>query len=84
MSEKCTENCGRNSASVPWYRIESRSRVLDEVEKYSFIALPGKGGHSGLMPSKSCPGEGSEESYSNGSKRAWSARGPSSDWLAMR
>ena len=25
-----------------------------EVEKNSFIALPGKGGHSGLMPSKLC------------------------------
>ena len=25
-------------------------RVLGEVEKDSFIALPGKGGHSGLMP----------------------------------
>ena len=29
-------------------------RVLGEVEKDSFIALPGKGGHSGLMPSKLC------------------------------
>ena len=27
-------------------------RVLGEVEKYSFIASPGKGGQSGLMPSK--------------------------------
>ena len=27
-------------------------RVLSEVEENSFIALPGKGGHSGLMPSK--------------------------------
>ena len=27
-------------------------RVLGEVEKCSFIALPDKGGHSGLMPSK--------------------------------
>ena len=45
-------------------------RVLGEVEKKSFIALPGKGGHSGLMPSKLCtPGGGSEEFYSNGSKR---------------
>ena len=26
--------------------------VLGEVEKESFIALPGKGGHSGLMLSK--------------------------------
>ena len=29
-------------------------RVLGEVEKDNFIALPGKGGHSGLMPSKLC------------------------------
>ena len=29
-----------------------RDRVLGEVEKSSFIALPGKGGHSGLMPLK--------------------------------
>ena len=29
-------------------------RVLDAVEKDSFIALPDKGGHSGLMPSKPC------------------------------
>ena len=28
-----------------------RDRVLGEVEKNSFIALPGKGGPSGLMPS---------------------------------
>ena len=29
-------------------------RVLGEVEKNSFIALPGKGGHSGLAPLKNC------------------------------
>ena len=29
-------------------------RVLREVEKSSFITLPGKGGHSRLMPSKPC------------------------------
>ena len=29
-----------------------RDRVLSEVEKDSFISLPGKGGHSELMPSK--------------------------------
>ena len=27
-------------------------RVLGEVEKDSFITLPGKGGHSGLLPQK--------------------------------
>ena len=31
-------------------------RVLGEEEKNSFIALPGKGGHSGLTPLKTvCP-----------------------------
>ena len=30
-------------------------RVLGEVEKDSFITLPGKGGHSGLLPQKLCP-----------------------------
>ena len=29
-------------------------RGLGEVEKKSFIALPGKGGHSGLLPFKGC------------------------------
>ena len=33
-----------------------RDRVLGEVEKDSFITLPGKGGHSGLLPQKiMCP-----------------------------
>ena len=48
-----------------------RDRVLSEVEKNSFIALPGKGGHSGLVPSKIvCPNlEGfGKEFYSNGSR----------------
>ena len=46
-------------------------RVLGEVEKKSFIALPGRGGHSRLMPSKTvCPNPGGfgEEFYSNGSR----------------
>ena len=38
----------------------SEVRVLGEIEKNSFIALPGKGGHSGLLPSKTvCPNQGS-------------------------
>ena len=47
-----------------------RDRVLGEVEKNSFIALPGKGGHSGLVPQKLCPNPGGfgEEFYSNGSR----------------
>ena len=31
-----------------------RDRVLGRVEKDSFVAMPGKGGHSRLMPSKPC------------------------------
>ena len=45
-------------------------RVVNEVEKYSSTALPGKGGHSGLMSSKTvCPTQGKfdEEFYSNSS-----------------
>ena len=44
---------------------------MGEVEKNSFIALLGKEGHSGLIPSKtvrSHPGGFSEEFYSNGSR----------------
>jgi len=29
-------------------------RVLDEVEKDSFIVLPGEGGHRGIMPLNPC------------------------------
>ena len=45
-------------------------RVLGEVGKDSFIALPGKGGHSGLLPRKLCPNAGGfdEELYSNSSR----------------
>ena len=46
-------------------------RVLAEVEKNSFIALPGKGGHRGLVPLKTvCPtlGRFGEGFYSNGSR----------------
>ena len=46
-------------------------RALGEVEKNSIIALPGKGGHSRLLPSKTmCPNLAGfdEEFYSNGSR----------------
>ena len=46
-------------------------KVLDEVEKNSFIALSGKGGHSRLMPLRTvCPhlGGSGEEFYSNSSR----------------
>ena len=48
-----------------------RDRALGEVEKNSFIVLPGKGGHSGLLPSKTMcpkPGRFDEEFYSNSSR----------------
>ena len=59
---------------------------MGEVEKKCFTALPGKGGHSGLVPSKLCvpAWRGSEEFYSNGSERACSARGHAPDWLVGR
>ena len=60
-----------------------RDRVLDEVEKSSFIALPSKGEHSELMLKTVCPQlvGWSEEFSRNGSKRAWSSCGHSSYWL---
>ena len=50
---------------------KSNLRVLGEVEKNSFIALPGKRGHSGLVPLKTvCPKPGGfdEEFYNNSSR----------------
>ena len=47
------------------------NRVLGEAEMNNIIVLPGKGGHSGLMPLKTlCPNQGEfgEEFYSNGSR----------------
>ena len=45
-----------------------RDSVLSEAEKSSLVALPAKGGHSRLVPSKLCPHPGrfGEEFYSNG------------------
>ena len=46
-------------------------RVLGEIEKNSFLALPGKGGHSRLLPSKTVrpnPGGFGEECYSSSSR----------------
>ena len=40
-----------NSACL-YTNAKSNLRVSSEVEKNSFIALPGRGGHSGLLPSK--------------------------------
>ena len=46
-------------------------RVLGEVEKDSFITLPGKGGHRRFLSQKTLSplAEDSEKFYSNGSKR---------------
>ena len=46
-------------------------RVLDEVEKNGFIALPGKGGQQQILALKTvCPDPNGfgEEFYSNGSR----------------
>ena len=46
-------------------------RVWGEVQKHSFISLPGKGGHRGLLPQETkCPKPGGcdEEFYSNTSR----------------
>ena len=44
--------CGAKSSASVYTIGESnlRDRVLGKEEKDSFIALPGKGGHSQLMP----------------------------------
>ena len=59
----------------PWSDTELNigDRVWGEVNKNGFIALPGEGARSRLMPSELCvpqPGGGIEKVYSSGSKRA--------------
>lgn len=52
-------------------------RISGEVKKNGFISLPGKGGHSRPMPSKTVfpnPGGSGEEFYSNGSRAGLSMR----------
>ena len=64
-------NDAENSALCTGARSNLGDRVLGEVEKNSFSALPSKGGHSWPMPSKLCvPTQGGfgEEFYSNGSR----------------
>ena len=54
------------SACVCGAKLNLGDRVLGELEKNSFIALPVNGGHSGLLPSKTMcphPGEFAEEFY---------------------
>ena len=50
-------------------KLNLRDRALGEIEKNSFIALPGKSGQSGLMPLKTmCPNPGEfVEFYGNSS-----------------
>ena len=53
------ESKGPGAPSVAEYSCTSgesnlRDRVLGEGGKNSFIALPGKGGHRGLMTLKNC------------------------------
>ena len=54
MENKNGKIDAKNSVSVHWFQNKSWRRVLGEVEKNSFITLPGKRGHSGLMASKLC------------------------------
>ena len=39
---------------MPNQILETDRKIVGKVEKDSFIALPGKGGHSRPMPSKPC------------------------------
>lgn len=52
----CVAVCDAKSSASEYTVGESnlRDRVLGKEEKDSFIALPGKGGHSRLMPPKPC------------------------------
>ena len=67
-------------------KLNLRDRVLSEVGKGSLIALPGERGLSGLMPSDpGVPTWGNRKKiYRNCSRRAWLARGHSSDGLEVR
>ena len=74
-----------DQASVPKPVLILRDRLLDEVEKNSFIASLGKGGHNRLMPqNRVLIGGGSEKFYSNALKTGGSACGCFSDWLVVR
>ena len=63
-----------------------RDRVLDEVGKDSFTALPGTGRQGGLRPSKpNIPTWGdSKKFYGNCLKRAWPVHGHFSDGWVVR
>ena len=74
------------SFSVHWCWTESWRQNFGEIEKYSFITLPVKGGHSRLTPSKcvSQLEDYCEKFYSNHSKMARSVPAHSSDGLVVR
>ena len=69
-----SSNSDAENSAAPCTAAESSlgNRVLGEVKKDDLITLPGKGGHSGLLPWKymSQLGEDGEKVYSNGSNRA--------------
>ena len=46
--------CDVESSASLYTRAESNlgDRALDEIEEDSFVTLPGKGGHRGLLPQK--------------------------------
>ena len=51
-------------------RIKSQRGVLGEVEKDSFIALPGKGGHTRFLSQKTmCPNPGGFDEFYNNTSR---------------
>ena len=55
INEEVEEADAENSASLDTGAYSNlRDRISGEAEKESFIALPGREGHSGLMLSKPC------------------------------
>ena len=73
MSQKSlrkSSNDAKNSSLCALVPNQISEIVVGEVEKNSFIALPGKGGHSGCVPSKLCvpTWRGGSEFCSNGSR----------------
>ena len=60
--------CCQNLASVLHCQIETETEFWVKEERRAFISLPGKAGHSSLMPLRLCPplGENRRWSYSFG------------------
>ena len=76
--------CWTFSFSVHQCQIKSQRQSSGWNRKDSFIALPGKGRHSGMCHALKtmCPNMG--KFYSNSSKRAWSVHGHSSNGWMVR